>query len=254
MTVAIITFCYLVGLTALLHAILLISKKSAEVFRVVPCLDLWIAAYVYAPPIVTAVVYSWTEVLICIAVQTLFLALYSAMHSLSYRIRKGQKGGRLLSSLSKGLSRPRVILGFYITLLAIPVFVVLRVGQLTVYPLLQWSVDYPSYKHSDWIQLSRHKFEGLIGLDLLWCLYCEWAAGVYALGGEMVRNNESFWCPIRFYSQKHCENCEMTFPDLKEWVEPTGSIEQVQELLEKKYPKNQRPKSWYAHSSRTNSN
>lgn len=157
-----------------------------------------------------------------------------------------------MNSLAKSLGRGRVFIGFIVTLLAVPVFLVLRLGQIFVYPLLSLSVDFPKYKHGDWIQLSRHKFEGLVGLDLLWCLYCEWAAGVYALGGEMVRNNESFWCPIRFYENKHCENCKLDFPDLGEWVPQSGKIEDVESLLENKYPPGKSPRAWYQHPSRKN--
>ena len=54
--------------------------------------------------------------------------------------------------------------------------------------------------------------------DLIWCLYCDWMTGVYAFGGEMLRNVESFWCPIRFYDGKKCENCKIDFPDIEKWA------------------------------------
>jgi len=117
--------------------------------------------------------------------------------------------------------------------------------------LLGFFLKFPPYKQGEWIRISRQKFEGLVGLDLMACLYCEWAAGVYALGGEMVRNNESFWCPIRFYNQKHCENCKIDFPDLKEWIPIDGSMAEVESLLKKKYPKDTKGfNSWYGHSDR----
>ena len=39
--------------------------------------------------------------------------------------------------------------------------------------------------------------------------------GVYSLGAEMLRNVESFWCPIRFYDGKKCDNCKLDFPDIE---------------------------------------
>lgn len=250
MNLAIYILIYLAGLSLLLHSLLLVSKKVAQASERVPLLDFWIAAFVWGPPIVLLFYGGFVALGVCLAIQFVYLFLYSGLHSLFYRIRFKQSGGKLLSSLGKGQGRGRVLLGFCVTLLAIPVFTVLRVGQLTVYPLLQWSVDFPAYRHGDWVQLSRHKFEGLVGLDLLWCLYCEWAAGVYALGGEMVRNNESFWCPIRFRSDKHCENCQLDFPDLKKWIPADGKIEDVQELLERQYPPRKSPRAWYGHLSR----
>ena len=44
------------------------------------------------------------------------------------------------------------------------------------------------------------KVEGLVGHDRIWCLYCDWMTGVWSLGTEMLRNVESFWCPLRFSS------------------------------------------------------
>jgi hypothetical protein len=57
--------------------------------------------------------------------------------------------------------------------------------------------------------------------------------GVWSLGSEMLRNVESFWCPIRFDSSKKCENCSVDFPDIKGgWIAADGNMTQVVELLE----------------------
>ncbi|MBK7405799.1 MAG: hypothetical protein IPJ41_14560 [Phycisphaerales bacterium] len=96
------------------------------------------------------------------------------------------------------------------TALAVPVFWVIRVAECIVYPPLTWLVRLPKYKPAEWVNVSRHKFEGLVGHDLIWCL-CDWMTGIWALGGEMLRNVETFWCPIRFDSAKKCENCKHDF-------------------------------------------
>jgi len=73
--------------------------------------------------------------------------------------------------------------------------------------------------------VSRQKFHGLVGHDLLWCLYCDWMTGVYALGAEILRNVESFWCPIRFADGKKCDNCKLDFPDVHGgWVAPDATM------------------------------
>ena len=75
--------------------------------------------------------------------------------------------------------------------------------------------------------------------------------GIYSFGGEMLRNVESFWCPIRFYDGKKCENCQIDFPDIKEWVSSDGNMSQVSSLVKKKYPKDStKPRSWYGHPQR----
>ncbi|MGB5709417.1 MAG: hypothetical protein WBM44_00705, partial [Waterburya sp.] len=80
-----------------------------------------------------------------------------------------------------------------------------------------------------------------------WC--CDWMTGVYSLGAEMLRNVESFWCPIRFYDGKKCENCKLDFPDIEGgWVAANGSMDDVEELLKQKYGEQQR--SWFSHPDR----
>jgi thiol-disulfide isomerase/thioredoxin len=97
--------------------------------------------------------------------------------------------------------------------------------------------------------VSRQKFEGLVGQDLIWCLYCDWMTGVYSLGAEMLRNVESFWCPIRFYDDKKCENCKLDFPDIERgWVAKEGTMEDVEEVLKKMYANSQ--SSWFGHPER----
>ena len=73
--------------------------------------------------------------------------------------------------------------------------------------------------------------------------------GVYSLGAEMLRNVESFWCPIRFYDGKKCENCKLDFPDLEGgWVAADGTMDEVVELMECKYGGQQH--SWFGHRER----
>ena len=68
----------------------------------------------------------------------------------------------------------------------------------------------------------------------------------------MLRNVESFWCPIRFHSEKKCENCTIDFPDIEGgWVRSDGSMAEVARVLEEKYPVNpDQPYSWYGHPDR----
>ena len=106
-------------------------------------------------------------------------------------------------------------------------------------PWLTWLLGFKSYDHREWVNVSRHKFEGLIGRDLIWCLYCDWMTGVYSLGAEMLRNVESFWCPIRFYDDKKCENCSLDFPDIDAgWVPADGTMADVVQVLETEIDKN----------------
>ena len=65
----------------------------------------------------------------------------------------------------------------------------------------------------------------------------------------MLRNVKSFWCPIRFYDGKKCENCQLDFPDIANgWVAAEGTINDVVQLLKQKY--SGRNNSWFGHRDR----
>ena len=117
--------------------------------------------------------------------------------------------------------------------------------------MLTWTVGLPKYKSGDWVNVSRHKFQGLIGHDLIWCLYCDWMTGVWSLATEMLRNVESFWCPIRFRSDKKCSNCAVDFPDLQNgWVNADATMADVARTHNKMYPPEQNPRAWFGHPVR----
>jgi hypothetical protein len=114
---------------------------------------------------------------------------------------------------------------------------------------LIWLLDFPRYRQGDWVNVSRHKFDGLVGHDLIWCLYCDWMTGVYAFGGELLRNVESFWCPIQFDDPAKCKHCQQAFPDLaSHWIRPDGTMSDVEALMEQQYGDGQR--SWFGHPER----
>ena len=112
--------------------------------------------------------------------------------------------------------------GIWVTLIALPGFWMIRLMEILAYWPLVVLLGFPKYRQSEWINVSRQKFSGLVGHDLVWCLYCDWMTGVYSLGAEMLRNVESFWCPIRFYEGKKCENCQVDFPDIAQRLDAGG--------------------------------
>jgi hypothetical protein len=135
-------------------------------------------------------------------------------------------------------------LALWITAIVLPMFFLIRAAQVFIYPALIWLLGFKPYTHSEWINVSRQKFEGLVGHDLMWCLYCDWMTGVYSLGAEMLRNVESFWCPIRFYNGKKCENCSLDFPAIDQgWVTAEGTMPEVVKTLEATIPRD-RPWRW----------
>ncbi|MBI3308300.1 MAG: hypothetical protein HYZ79_02905 [Candidatus Melainabacteria bacterium] len=179
--------------------------------------------------------------------QFFFLSTFSFVHARLHNY----KGPTIKSALNKIVGVFRNHIGLVISLFALPVFWIVRLGEIIIYPLLMWTLGFPKYKQDEWINISRHKFEGLVGHDLIWCLYCDWMTGIYSLGGEMLRNVESFWCPIRFYDGKKCENCKTDFPDIEKWIPMDGTISDVTALLKEKYPiKSKEPRGWFGHPDR----
>ncbi|MCB9840750.1 MAG: hypothetical protein H6809_03755 [Phycisphaeraceae bacterium] len=176
------------------------------------------------------------------------VCVWTVLHELAHR--DAVKGPRIVKVLNRTVGRWRNHAAVWWTAWCVPVFFVVRVAEYVVYPPLTWLVRLPRYESADWVRVSRHKFKGLVGHDLIWCLYCDWMTGVWSLGTEMLRNVESFWCPIRFDSAKKCANCRTDFPDIDAgWVPADGDMAQVEAVLAAKQSR-EGPNAWFGHPVR----
>ncbi len=210
-------------------------------------LDLMITYFTVAPMIVGFAVGCWLGLLAAIAGQVVGLLIWTWLHELAHPAAR--KGPRIVKTLNRSVGRWRNHTAVWITALAVPLFWLVRVAEWVVYPPLTWIVKLPPYKSADWVNVSRHKFDGLVGHDLIWCLYCDWMTGIWSLGTEMLRNVESYWCPIRFYSDKKCENCKIDFPDIENgWVPADGNMADVVKVIETKQADGDH--SWFGHPRR----
>jgi hypothetical protein len=170
--------------------------------------------------------------------------IHEALH------RDAVRGPRIVKITNAQVGTMRNFVGTWITALVTPLFWFVRIAELTVYPLLTLIVRLPAYNQAEWVNVSRQKFDGLVGHDLIWCLYCDWMTGIWSLGTEMLRNVESFWCPIRFASGKKCDNCAVDFPDINNgWVAANGTMADVVATIEEKYSKDG-PRAWFGHPVR----
>ena len=159
------------------------------------------------------------------------------------------RGPRIDKVLSRLFGRWHSHTAVWLTAIVTPVFWLVRIAEIFIYPLLTRLVELPPYPGREWVNVSRHKFSGLVGHDLIWCLYCDWMTGIWSLGSEMLRNIESFWCPIRFANDRKCANCVIDFPDLANgWVEAGGTMQEVADTLERMYADGQR--GWLGHQVR----
>jgi hypothetical protein len=225
------------------------GRKVADAFTRAPLLDLPITYFTVVPIIVGPIVAGWAGLAGGVLGQVAALIAWTLLHEAAHP--EARKGPRILKVLNKRVGPVRNYAAVYWTALVVPVFWVVRIAQILVYPPLTWLVRLPPYRQGDWVNISRHKFQGLVGHDRVWCLYCDWMTGVWSLGSEMLRNVESFWCPIRFSSEAKCENCKVDFPDIDGgWVPAGASMADVAETLERQYKPGDRYHPWFGHPAR----
>jgi hypothetical protein len=252
---AITVFCLeavWISLLMLIPRLGYLGKDISEACTKAPWLDLIVSVLIWLPWVVSGLISGWLGVAGALVGQIVVMHLWIFVHELAHR--NAVQGVRIVSFLDQRFGWWRNHLGLWITAMALPAFFAIRFAQVFVYPSLIWLLGFPNYKHSDWINVSRQKFSGLVGHDLIWCLYCDWMTGVYSLGAEMLRNVESFWCPIRFHYSKKCENCQIDFPDIAGgWVAADGTMEDVVQTLQSNMPSD-RTWSWFGHPNRLRGN
>ncbi|MFG0286342.1 MAG: hypothetical protein ACF8R7_18160 [Phycisphaerales bacterium JB039] len=239
------------------------GRRITDACARAPLLDLLITYFTAAPMIVGAAVGGnmqlgggfWRGAALGLVAgvigQVVGVTLWTIAHELAQP--EARRGPRIVTTLNRKVGPVRNFTAVWITAGAVPLFWLIRMAQYTVYPPLTWLVRLPKYDAAEWVNCSRHKFDGLVGHDRIWCLYCDWMTGVWSLGSEMLRNVESFWCPIRFRSDKKCANCVVDFPDIDHgWVAADGSMADVAAVLEDKYgrpaPDGSHP--WFGHPVR----
>ena len=236
-----------------------LGRRFCELAAAAPLLDL-IVFYFTTAPAIAAIVVWWLRgeksfqrilllLLVSLAAQAVTLILWSRLHeALHPGVRKGP---RIHKTQNRRFGMTRNQLAVWWTALVVPVFNIIRLAEIFLYPPLIWLVGFPKYDPGHWVNVSRHKFSGLVGYDLIWCLYCDWMTGIWSLGTEMLRNVESFWCPIRFTSPEKCENCQIDFPDIAGgWVAADGNMAAVTKVLDEKYPGPGGVNAWFGHPVR----
>jgi hypothetical protein len=229
---------------AVILALMAIGRRTDRVI-VAPGLDVAVSLLTWVPWVLAWGLHGLWGLLGCWLAQIAVMQTFCWWHA---KLR-GTSGTVLAGTLNRLTSPERNYLALLATLPALPAFLLIRFSQLTTYPVLVRTIRLPPYNHAEWVSISRQKFSGLVGHDLIWCLYCDWMTGVYSLGGEMLRNLESFWCPIRFYPGKKCDNCKLDFPDIPHWTPADGTLADVQAKLEEKYT-GRTWNSWWGHKDR----
>jgi hypothetical protein len=239
------TWLALLAGAAILHLIPRLGARGRRIGEALcraPGLDGVVTYFTVLPLFVGGFVAGWRGLLGAVVGQVLAVLTWVQIHELLHR--DVVRGPRIVKSLNSIVGPLRNHASLWVTAVVTPLFWSVRMTEILVYPILRWLVGFPKYNVGDWVNVSRQKFSGLVGHDLIWCLYCDWMTGIWSLGSEMLRNVESFYCPIRFYNKKKCEHCVIDFPDVAdEWVAANGNIKQAAALVEAMHGGNDR--SWF---------
>jgi hypothetical protein len=223
------------------------ATRLIDTLSYAPALDLVVGAFTIVPWIAAITLGGFAGFLGALIGQFATLACWCAGHELAHA--QQARGPKIVEFHSRTIGDWKNYAALSITLIAVPIFWSIRLFQITCGWTMPLLVGFPKYRDRDWINVSRHKFDGLIGHDLVWCLYCDWMTGVWSLGSEVLRNVESFWCPIRYYDGKKCDNCAVDFPDINNgWVPIDGKMPDVIAKMEQMYGDGRR--EWFGHPAR----
>lgn len=223
------------------------KRMSAALCAGMP-LDLLVTYFTVLPLFVGPILAGWAGLLGAVLGQLAGLVAWTFLHELAHLRTHGR--AKILRATNQIAGTAQNLIAVFWTAWCVPVFWLIRVAQHLVYPPLNWLIDLPKYDSREWVNVSRHKFTGLVGHDRIWCLYCDWMTGVWSLATEMLRNVESFWCPIRFSDSAKCANCAIDFPDINNgWVPADGTMDDVVQVLEQHYDPHSPTNPWFGHPS-----
>lgn len=212
-----------------------------------PGLDLLVTIFTVLPLIVCPIRWHWMGLLGAWVGQYVALLAWCGAHEMAHR-----RGARMFRVHNRLVGFGRNMTALFVTSWVAPLFWLVRMAELFAYPFLIWLTRFPRYNHKEWVNVTRHKFDGLVGHDRIWCLYCDWMTGIWSLGSEMLRNVESFWCPVRFGDPTKCENCKIDFPDVAgPWVPANATVDDIVKVLQEKYIDDQpAANAWFGHPVR----
>lgn len=241
LTAFLVVFAGLTAAAVFTRAAYAVTERIARA----PWVDLFVSLFTWMPWAAGWWMAGWPGAGASVLAQLVFLHVFCAVD----RALRGRPGPTLQGAQARVLGAWRNQLCLLVQTPAIPVFWAIRLAEILLYPPIAWLGRLPFYKHGEWVNLSRHKFDGLTGHDLLWCWYCDWMTGLWALGSDMLRNIESFWCPIRFCDECKNRHACVDFPDIAQWAPPDGRIEDAVRVFDRHYD-GRRRNSWWGHPDR----
>lgn len=153
-----------------------VTSRLVDAICHAPGLDVVVAYFTLLPNLIGVILAGGWGFGVAIAAQVTALLCWMIVHEfVHYRLWQGPKISRTLGRIV-GNWRNHLVL--WTTVPALSAFWLVRLYELLLYPVLVATVRFPRYEARDWVNVSRHKFDGLVGYGLVWCLYCDWMTGV----------------------------------------------------------------------------
>lgn len=223
----------------------LYGRKRAERLALQPWVDIFVFTLLALPWVVATLVGGAAGLLGACSGQALGSIAFSWIHRYAQDRKTLQPGP--IRALAGRVGAVRVFLGLLISLSALPILIAMRAMQLTIWPVFARVMMLPRERSGMYFSFTRHKAKGMMGVDLLWALYTEWAMGVWALSAQIMRHAASLWCPMRFADDAKNTACATDFPDVARWGEP-GDLQGAVRIVQEMHSKGRT--SWFGHPSR----
>ena len=134
----ILLVAFIVFISQLFLTLLIIfsSKKSDTLLRA-PLLDLMVGLFTWVPWAAAFYFYSWHGLLGCFIGQMTMLSSFCNIHTMLHNY----KGPTIKHTLNQIVGPARNHLGLLFSLLALPILLVVRLGEILLYPLLVWTLN-----------------------------------------------------------------------------------------------------------------
>ena len=144
-----------------------------------------------------------------------------SLHELAHR--DAARGPRIVKFINRVVGRWRNHAALWVTSVALPGFLFIRLVEVVCYPMLVWLLDFPRYSQADWVNVSRQKFDGprRPRPDLVPLLRLDDRRLLARRRDAPQRRVVLVPDPLR--DGKKCDNCKLDFPDLAHgWVPATA--------------------------------
>src|SRR5687768_1599750 len=123
------------------------GRRVSAAFCRAPLLDVPITYFTVAPIFVGPIVAGWIGLAGAVVGQVAGVLAWTWLHEITHR--RDVRGPRIVKVINRSVGRVRNHAATWVTAIVTPLFWVIRVAELVVYPPLVRLVDLPAYRHAD---------------------------------------------------------------------------------------------------------